>query len=167
MTTIILMHMNGCVHCHNFMPTWENLKVWCKGKNIETKEFEDSEIQLMHADPTKNETGVPLSMIDGYPTIVVKRANGELVKIGDRREESIKKVLEGGTHKKELDSTIERKPKKQQKIVQTGGCSSSSCAIKKQLGGTNSMPVGPTMSYKDKYLLYKNKYLALKKELNL
>jgi hypothetical protein len=194
MTSINLYFADWCHFCNDFKPTWEKVKAWCRENNIKAKEYEDSKIQAMQADPSKNNSGVPLEMIEGYPTIIIKRGAGDFTKVGDRGEENILKML----GKKDVSNSPENS------IAQKGGsCNGNSCSIKKQTGGSCEGEIcgnkkqqlnhfggslhtiqkqtgGSTCGgldcsnvvrsaefYKAKYLTYKNKYLALKQELHL
>lgn len=182
MTSITLLYGNWCHYCKEFKPTWGKVKDWCRGKGIKATEYEDSQIQVMQSDPTKNTTGIPLDMIDGYPTIIIKRGVGDLTKVGDRSYKSILKLL-GGEETKESEESI--KPREVQK---GGACHGNSCSFRKQTGGSHEEPleVEPIMkqsydcstrkqdggsvyseNYKDKYLMYKRKYLALKQQLHI
>lgn len=188
MTSVTLFMASWCGHCKAFEPTWEKVKAWCKKKGIEAKEYEDSQIQVMQADSSKNNTGIPLEMIEGYPTIIIKRGAGDFSKVGDRSKKNIIRMLGGD------DSESPKSPKSPKKsVVQTGGaCDGEICGSKKQqvnyFGGSScngntctrkqtggstcggldcSKVVRSAEFYKAKYLTYKNKYLALKQEMNL
>lgn len=126
MTSVTLFMASWCGHCKAFEPTWEKVKAWCKKKGIDAKEYEDSQIQVMQADPSKNNTGIPLEMIEGYPTIIIKRGAGDFAKVGDRSKKNIIKMLGGD------DSETPKSP-----TVQKGGsCDGNSCSVKKQSGGS-------------------------------
>lgn len=150
MTSITLMYASWCHFCQGFKPTWENIKVWCKKHNISANEFEDEQIQLMHTDPSKNTSGIPLDIIDGYPTIVIKYGSGDITKVADRSESNIIKMLSG------------KERSRDELPLQSGGCSGNSCGMRYKpkhcmSGGEPNLDV-----YKKKYLLYKTKYLKLK-----
>ena len=150
MTSITLMYASWCHFCQEFRPTWENIKIWCKKHNISANEFEDEQIQLMHTDSSKNTSGVPLDIIEGYPTIVIKYGSGNITKVGDRSEANIIKML----------STNETKHG--ELPLQSGGCSGNSCTLKyKQKHCASGGDLNSDM-YKKKYLLYKAKYLKRK-----
>ena len=142
MTSIHLYYADWCGHCQKFKPTWEKIKQWGASRGIKTHEYEDSEIQTMQLSREKK-TDVPMEMIDGYPTIIIKRGGGDFIKVTNRDYNNIISLLEG---------------KNDGVINQTGGgrCSGEVCKI--QRGGEDV--------YKKKYLAYKRKYLTLKQKLN-
>lgn len=141
--TIILFYMNGCGHCDQFKPIWNKLKPWCTKHNVRMREFEANEVQTMQFNQSLNDTGIDMSRVIGFPTIIIMD-NGKEVIIKDRREEKIKELL--------LNS------EKKQTVVQTGGgmCTSEKCIIQNPKEN----------KYYHKYLKYKSKYLFLRKNLN-
>ena len=154
MTSIVLFWAEWCPHCQHFKPTWEKIKVWCDKNDVSAKDFEDSKVQEMNANSSKNTTGIPLDMIDGYPTIIIKRGSGDFVKVGNRSEENIIKMLE---------DNISESPKNA--VVQSGGsCVGGKCNLPKYSDGSND---AQNEFYKNKYIIYKNKYLELKKKSQL
>lgn len=147
MTSITLFAASWCGHCQAFEDTWEKIIKWCAGKSIHTEKILDDKLQIMQNDPSQNNTGIPLDMIEGFPTIIIKRSGGDLVKVADRS----------------FDSIIDLLGEKKSDHVQSGGsCSKTGCSLKKQSGGA---PM--EFEYKKKYLLYKGKYLALKNKLKM
>lgn len=161
MTSIILAHASWCQHCINFKPTWEKVKSWCKSKGINTQEYEDAELQMMQFNPTKNTAVIPLDIIEGYPTIIIKQDSGNLIKVKNRNYEHIIDLLGGNTL-----------PNKSV-YIQSGGS-----YIGKNLGRSDKTRVilsramtgqygGLDSSYfKKKYLKYKKKYLEAKVSLS-
>lgn len=70
---ITLYHAEWCHYCKDFMPTWNAMKAQIGGhtkcnKNIELKEFEDSEINSLSV----AEKSINGAKIEGYPTIKIQ-----------------------------------------------------------------------------------------------
>lgn len=141
--SITLFHMNGCGYCVAFTPTWNELVKWCKEHNIKTYDYEAKELHEM-LDPLKNNTGIQIENISGFPTIIILK-DGIEEQVIDRHLESITNRLS------ELLNESDEHPE----IVQTGGkCNGSSCSI----GGCDGSKQD---AYYAKYLKYKHKYLHL------
>jgi len=147
MTEVILFHSRGCGHCVQFMPIWKNIiktvnKINLTGGNINIQDVEAAEMQLMQFGKVKNDTGVNLETIDGFPTIIVKHG-GKEIRIGERTKKNIMKAIN------DITKTTGKK-----EIVQSGGGSGQKMC---------KMNGGSAIDYKKKYLKYKKKYMNLKK----
>jgi hypothetical protein len=133
-----MFYATWCGHCNEFKPTWEIIKQWCGAHNIVAKEYENEQVEAMTVNPSKNDSGIPMKMVEGYPSIfIIKKGNIQLV---DKRDKDYIIRLLGG----ELPLRSEIPQEGGKKIVQTGGGK-------------------PESGFKMKYLKYKKKYLNSKK----
>lgn len=82
---VVLIYMDGCIHCQNMMPTYLEYKK----KRIDDGIDEDSFIEIERADLSdeklKNEDiNITMESIQGYPTLGVIK-NGEFIKYEGER----------------------------------------------------------------------------------
>ena len=84
--TLTLFHASYCGHCHDFYPTWEQMKNNKKtDKYFEFRSYESEEIDGL-SDKIKLVGGKP---IRGFPTIKIKIANKEWDYDGKRTSSKI------------------------------------------------------------------------------
>jgi len=89
---VTLFHAEGCIHCDNFMPTWNEMNNDTEAlKNIEFDEYEASAIGNLPED-VRTIDGADVRGF-GYPTIKISFNNKEAMYSGRRTPEEIYKFI--------------------------------------------------------------------------
>lgn len=148
MTSIVFFYATWCGHCNEFKPTWEKIKEWSKTHNVIVKEYENEQVEAMTVDPSKNDSGIPMEMIEGYPSIFIIK-NGDIQIVEKRDKDYIIRLLGGDLP----ISSDNHQGGKQEKPIQTGGSQYQ----------RSSQREFQQNEFREKYLKYKKKYLNSKK----
>jgi thiol-disulfide isomerase/thioredoxin len=155
MTSIVFFYATWCGHCNEFKPTWEKIKEWSKTHNVTVKEYENEQVEAMTVDPSKNDSGIPMEMIEGYPSIFIIK-NGDIQFVEKRDKDYIIRLLGGDLP---ISSDDHQKGGKREKpiekpVVQTGGSKYQRSSPQREIQQND---------FREKYLKYKKKYLNSKK----